>query len=90
MTDVKDPTGIARPAHVLVVDDEERNRELLGDVLASQDCRVTMAEDGQAALDSIKADAPDVVLLDVMMPKMDGFEVCRRLKGDPGPPRFPC
>ena len=70
-------------AKILVVDDELKNRKLLGDLLEAQGHQVTVAEDGQQALDEIAKDPPDVVLLDIMMPKMDGFEVCRRLKADP-------
>ncbi|MBE0541386.1 MAG: response regulator [Verrucomicrobia bacterium] len=66
--------------YVLVVDDEEPNRTLLRDPLEAQGYEVAEAVNGQQALDSIAERAPDVILLDVMMPLMDGFEVCRRLK----------
>lgn len=66
--------------YVLVVDDEEPNRTLLRDPLEAQGYEVAEAENGQQALDSITERAPDVILLDVMMPLMDGFELCRRLK----------
>ncbi|MBA7623183.1 MAG: response regulator [Calditrichaeota bacterium] len=69
--------------HVLVVDDEEKNRELLRDLLEEQGHRVTEAENGEQALQKVKENPLDVILLDVMMPGLDGFEVCRRLKGDP-------
>ncbi len=69
--------------HVLVVDDEETNRELLRDLLEEQDHQVTEAENGEQGLQKVKENPPDVILLDVMMPGMDGFEVCRRLKADP-------
>jgi two-component system, sensor histidine kinase and response regulator len=68
---------------VLVVDDEEHNRVLLRDWLEAQGHEVTEAVDGQQAMDEVTSRAPDVILLDVMMPKVDGFEVCRRLKADP-------
>jgi len=67
---------------VLVVDDEEQNRTLLRDPLEAHGYEVAEAENGMQALEKIAAHPPDVVLLDVMMPKMDGFEVCRRLKTD--------
>ena len=70
------------PAKVLVVDDNEQNLELIIAYLEEVECDVISATGGQEALDLIKADSPDLVLLDVMMPKMSGFEVCRRLKGD--------
>ena len=77
------------PSKVLVVDDNEQNLELLVAYLEEVDCQVQSAPGGQEALDMIRADAPDLVLLDVMMPKMSGFEVCRRLKGDPSTADIP-
>lgn len=68
---------------VLVVDDEESNLLLIENTLDYAQCRVHLARDGQEALDSVAAEAPDIILLDVMMPRIDGFEVCRRLKSDP-------
>ena len=71
------------PGHVLVVDDEPANRELLSDLLQARGHRVTQATDGTDALQKAATSLPDVVLLDIMMPGMDGFEVCRQLKADP-------
>src|SRR6266481_7853310 len=68
------------PGFVLVVDDEEANRVLLRDPLRARGYEVEEAENGLAALEKISRRAPDVILLDVMMPKMDGIEVCRLLK----------
>jgi putative two-component system response regulator len=65
---------------VLVVDDSAANRELIEACLAGIDCRVRLAADGPSALAAIEAAAPDLVLLDVQMPGMDGYTVCRRLK----------
>ncbi len=70
------------PGFVLVVDDEEYNRALLRDSLAARGYEVAEAENGVQALQRVAERPPDVVLLDVMMPQMDGFEVCRRLKTD--------
>lgn len=67
---------------VLIVDDEEPNRLLLRDLLEARGHQVMEAEDGEQALAEVASSAPDVILLDVMLPKMDGFEVCRRLKAD--------
>jgi class 3 adenylate cyclase len=67
---------------VLVVDDEEQNRTLLRDPLEACGYEVTEAENGMQALQKVAEHPPDVILLDVMMPKMDGFGVCRRLKTD--------
>jgi len=64
------------------VDDEEQNRTLLRDPLEACGYEVTEAENGLQALQKIAEHPPDVILLDVMMPKMDGFGVCRRLKTD--------
>lgn len=69
-----------RPALVLVVDDEEQNRMLLRDPLEARGYEVIEAENGMEALQKVGERLPDVILLDVMMPKMDGFEVCRRLR----------
>jgi adenylate cyclase len=68
---------------VLIVDDEEQNRMLLRDPLEARDYEIVEAENGEQALQRVGECLPDVILLDVMMPKMDGFEVCRRLKKDP-------
>jgi two-component system, cell cycle response regulator len=70
-------------ARILVVDDVEINVKLLGAKLASEYFDVLSAASGAAALSICEAELPDLVLLDVMMPEMDGFEVCRRLKADP-------
>lgn len=74
----------SRPSsgRVLVVDDEDHNRVLLRDLLEAQGHQVLEAVDGEQALAEAGSSAPDVILLDVMMPKVDGFEVCRRLKAD--------
>ena len=66
--------------HVLVVDDEERNRRLLGDLLKVKGYTVTEAVDGEDALRSAEKQPPDIILLDIMMPKLDGFSTCQRLK----------
>jgi class 3 adenylate cyclase len=67
---------------VLVVDDEEPNRTLLRDPLEAHGYEIIEAENGEQALQQVEQRPPDVILLDVMMPRMDGFEVCRRLKSD--------
>jgi putative two-component system response regulator len=68
---------------VLVVDDGAANRELIEACLAGVDCEVRTAEDGYAALKAMQSSLPDLVLLDVQMPGMDGYEVCKRIKGNP-------
>src|SRR4029077_15938637 len=70
-------------ARVLVVDDVELNVKLLEAKLSSEYFHVIPAYNGPAALELADAELPDIILLDVMMPRMDGFEVCRRLKANP-------
>lgn len=70
-------------ARILVVDDIEPNRRLLQAKLEAQYFDVTLADSGAAALECVEHNLPDIILLDVMMPGMDGYEVCRRLKADP-------
>ncbi|MCE5279934.1 MAG: response regulator [Planctomycetaceae bacterium] len=68
---------------VLVVDDNEQNLELLSAYLETLKCTVITALDGITALAKVAQDPPNLILLDVMMPRMSGFEVCRKLKADP-------
>ncbi|MCY2976019.1 MAG: response regulator [Planctomycetota bacterium] len=68
---------------ILIADDNAANRELLEAYLANIDCEVEMAIDGADTLTKVASFQPDLILLDVMMPKMNGFEVCRKVKGDP-------
>jgi putative two-component system response regulator len=68
---------------VLVVDDGSADRQLAQAYLAGLDCDVRLAPDGASALQQIQAEPPDLVLLDVQMPGMDGYEVCRRIKAGP-------
>ncbi len=69
-------------ARILVVDDDPLLRTILADQLTEAGYVVRTAEDGEAALEKVAADPPDLILLDIVMPKLDGFEVCRRLKAD--------
>jgi putative two-component system response regulator len=77
-TDATAPTGT-----VLIVDDLESSASLLGRLLERAGHRVCFARDGQEALDVIGRAQPDLVLMDVIMPTLDGLETCRRLKSDP-------
>ncbi|MGQ0574245.1 MAG: response regulator transcription factor [Pseudonocardia sp.] len=70
---------------ILVVDDDRAVRESLRRSLAFNGYQVDLAHDGQQALDAVAADRPDAMVLDVMMPRLDGLEVCRRLRGDGDP-----
>lgn len=67
---------------ILIADDNQANRELLEAYLSGIDCDVEIAVDGQDTLDKVKSFKPDLILLDVMMPKLSGFEVCKKLKQD--------
>ena len=67
---------------ILVVDDNPQNLELLQAYLEDLGCEVISAVDGVEAMQAVADHSPDLILLDIMMPKMSGFEVCRRLKED--------
>jgi adenylate cyclase len=83
-SDLRSATSVGKEptSTVLVVDDEEHNRLLLRDPLENRGYRIIEARDGAEALQCVVKELPDVILLDVMMPGMDGFEVCRRLKSN--------
>ncbi|WP_425397263.1 response regulator [Aeoliella sp.] len=74
---------MAEKNRILIADDNEPNVELLEAYLANLDVDVEIAVDGQDTLDKVESFKPHVILLDVMMPKMSGFEVCKKLKSDP-------
>ena len=71
-------------ASILLVDDNVQNLELMQAYLESLPCRLRTARDGVEAFEAINEDAPDLVLLDVMMPRMSGFELCQKIKAAPG------
>lgn len=68
---------------ILIVDDDALNRELLQTVLKRAGYSVSQANSGTAAISMVEADAPDLILLDVRMVGMTGYEVCQHLKGSP-------
>jgi two-component system cell cycle response regulator len=74
---------------ILVVDDDQQNLELVQAYLEDLECETVAARDGIEALEIVAGAKPDLILLDVMMPKMSGFEVCRRLKDDPATSGIP-
>lgn len=80
---------VATNGTVLIVDDTPGNLALLSDTLSEAHYRVLVATDGQSALEQIKYIKPDIILLDVMMPGIDGFETCRQLKADPATESIP-
>jgi class 3 adenylate cyclase/CheY-like chemotaxis protein len=77
------------PARILVVDDNAANVDILRARLAAHGYEIVTAADGEQALTAAREHLPDLILLDIMMPKLDGVEVCRRLRGDPSMPFIP-
>ena len=67
---------------VLIADDNQQNCELLDAYLADEDYEISMAFDGQQTLDAVAESQPDLILLDIMMPRLSGYEVCQQLKQD--------
>ena len=78
-----------QPPLVLIADDNEANRDILARRLDAHGYDLLMAADGEEALSCAREKLPDLILLDIMMPKMDGLEVCRHLKGDKSLPFIP-
>lgn len=70
-------------AKILLVDDNQQNLELMQAYLESLPCKISTARDGLEAIEAVQREKPDLILLDVMMPKMSGFEVCQRVKANP-------
>jgi CheY-like chemotaxis protein len=68
---------------ILIADDNDANRELLEAYLVNVECEIETSADGDETLNKVASFNPDLVLLDVMMPKLSGFEVCKQLKDDP-------
>ncbi|MBI5410012.1 MAG: response regulator [Nitrospirae bacterium] len=78
-----------RKPKILCVDDEPMNLDLYAAMLEPRDFEVIRAESGDAALERIKQENIDLVILDIMMPTVDGFEVCRKIKKDPETAHIP-
>jgi len=74
------PESQQQKSRILIADDNEQNCELLEAYLASSHYEIAMAFDGQATLDKVEEFGPDIILLDIMMPRMSGYEVCKQLK----------
>jgi CheY-like chemotaxis protein len=68
---------------LLIADDHQQNCELLEAYLASEDYEIAFAYDGAETLEQVRRFGPDLILLDIMMPKLSGYEVCEQVKGDP-------
>jgi two-component system alkaline phosphatase synthesis response regulator PhoP len=77
------PSAPSRPSRILIADDDQRNCELLEAYLAPEGYEIEVAHSGQQTLDAVAKNPPDLILLDIMMPRMSGYEVSQRLKEDP-------
>src|SRR5674476_43730 len=76
------PMEVNKKASILIVDDNPQNLQLLGSIIYEQGYNVSISSSGAHALESIDQQAPDLIMLDIQMPEMDGFEVCKILKSD--------
>ena len=72
-----------RTPRILIADDNPQGVELLEAYLAGLDCEISTATDGEGTLRQVQQWQPDLILLDIMMPKISGFEVCKRLRSNP-------
>ena len=84
MTDPGPITG-----RILIADDNEQNRELLEAYLSDEGHEIIMSEDGQQTLEKARSESPDLILLDIMMPKMSGYEVCQLIRSTDETQRIP-
>ena len=79
-----EPGGrLAAMSTILVVEDSPTQREIISDILKGTGLTVTVANDGVEAMEQIQLSCPDIVIMDIVMPKMNGYELCRRLKTNP-------
>ena len=80
---------LKQPEQILLVDDNTANLQVLRQTLGGRGYRLLIAKNGESGLSIARKAAPSLVLLDIMMPGIDGFEVCRRLKADPATEDIP-
>jgi len=78
-----------RPARILIADDQRQNRQLLEIMLSQEGFVFLTAEQGEEALAIVAQQSPDLILLDVMMPGMDGYQVTAKIKGNPATKNIP-
>ncbi len=81
--DAMEAQALDRPEKILIVEDEEATRETWMEFFQNGGYEVSQAADGQEALEVVRQDRPDLILLDLRLPKLDGYQVCQRLKSDP-------
>lgn len=74
---------------ILVVEDQEDNRQILRDLLSTADIEITEAENGEQALAAVAKQRPDLILMDIQLPVMDGYEATRQIKGNPATKDIP-
>ncbi|HYV27298.1 MAG TPA: response regulator, partial [Candidatus Eisenbacteria bacterium] len=89
MTPTFSTSSLPDKSLILVVDDISKNLQVVGTMLRKENYRVVPATSGAQALERVRAETPDLILLDLMMPEMDGLEVCRKIKADPLTQRIP-
>ena len=82
-------TDKTRPSRILIADDNQQNCELLEAYLADEDYDIAFAYDGRQTLERVAERTPDLILLDIMMPKLSGYEVCQQLKANPATKDIP-
>ena len=83
------PTGLSGMKTIMIVDDEPRNIKLLAAKLPQRDYKIISALNGEKALALVEKELPDLILLDVMMPGINGYEVTKKLKNEPGTKNIP-
>jgi two-component system cell cycle response regulator DivK len=80
---VERQAALVMTKHILVVEDQEDNRQILRDLLANAGYRLTEAENGEQALAAAEQQPPDLILMDIQLPVLDGYEATRRIKANP-------
>jgi two-component system, cell cycle response regulator DivK len=82
-------SGHRMSKRILVVEDQEDNRQIIRDMLTFTDYEIMEAESGEKALEAVAKQRPDLILMDIQLPGIDGYEVTRRIKANPALPSIP-